>query len=78
MRSSTTSVRVRYAETDQMQVAYHVHYFVWFEVGRCDLLRSLGHSYRGLESTGLMLPVIEAQCEFRHSTRYDDELLIIT
>ena len=78
MRSSTTSVRVRYAETDQMQVAHHVHYFVWFEVGRCDLLRSLGHSYRALESTRLMLPVIEAQCEFRHSTRYDDELWIIT
>lgn len=78
MRSSTTSIRVRYAETDQMQVAYHANYFIWFEVGRRDLLCSLGHSYRDLESTGLMLPVVEAQCEFRRSTRYDDKLWIIT
>ena len=78
MPTSTTSVRVRYAETDQMQVAYHANYFVWFEVGRCDLLCTLGHSYRDLEATGLMLPVIEAQCEFRRSTRYDDELWIVT
>lgn len=75
---STTNVRVRYAETDQMQVAYHANYFIWFEVGRCDLLCSLGYSYRDLESTGVMLPVIEAQCEFRRSTRYDDELWIVT
>ncbi len=61
-----------------MQVAYHANYFIWFEVGRCDLLCSLGHSYRDLESTGLMLPVIEAHCEFHRSARYDDELWIVT
>jgi acyl-CoA thioester hydrolase len=61
-----------------MQVAYYANYFVWFEVGRCDLLRTLGRSYRDLESTGLMLPVIEAHCEYRRPARYDDELTILT
>ena len=61
-----------------MGVAYYANYFVWFEVGRCDLLRSLGRTYRDLESEGVMLPVIEAHCEFRESARYDDELTIET
>lgn len=76
--SHETSVRVRYAETDAMQVVYHANYFVWFEVGRCDLLRSLGQTYRTIEAAGLMLPVIEAQCDYRRSARYDDELTIHT
>ena len=76
--SHETSERVRYAETDAMQVVYHANYFVWFEVGRCDLLRSLGQTYRTIEAAGLMLPVIEAQCDYRRSARYDDELTIHT
>ena len=76
--STTASVRVRYAETDKMQVAYYANYFVWFEVGRCELLRSLGSSYRELETTGLMLPVIEAHCEYRRPAHYDDDLTILT
>ena len=51
--SHTASVRVRYAETDQMGVVYHSNYFVWFEVGRCELLRALGWSYRELEAGGV-------------------------
>lgn len=78
MPSSNTTVRVRYAETDQMQVVYHSNYFVWFEVGRCELLRSLGRSYRALEATGFMLPVIEAHCQYRRPAHYDDELMILT
>ena len=78
MPSNTTTVRVRYAETDQMQVAYYSHYFIWFEVGRCELLRSLGSSYRTLEATGCKLPVIEAQCNYKHPARYDDDLEILT
>ena len=74
----SSSVRVRYAETDQMGVAYYANYFVWFEVGRCELLRSLGRSYRDLETDGVRLPVIEAHCEFRDSARYDDELEVST
>ena len=78
MTAYTSHVRVRYAETDKMGVAYYANYFVWFEVGRCELLRSLGHTYRGLETQGLMLPVIEAGCEYRDSARYDDNLDIAT
>jgi len=72
----TISVRVRYAETDQMGVVYYANYLVWFEVGRCELLRSIGSSYRELEATGIMLPVIEAHCEYRSPARYDDELKV--
>lgn len=78
MPFSSSVIRVRYAETDKMGVAYYANYFVWFEVGRCDLLRSLGRTYRDLESEGVMLPVIEAHCEFFESARYDDELNIET
>ena len=61
-----------------MQVAYYANYFVWFEVGRCELLRSLGSAYRALEAAGFMLPAIEAHCEYRRPARYDDELTILT
>jgi acyl-CoA thioester hydrolase len=61
-----------------MSVAYHANYFIWFEVGRSELLRSLGKPYRSLETTGLYLPVIEAHCEFREPARYDDLLNIVT
>ena len=67
-------VRVRYAETDKMGVAYYANYFVWFEVARADLLRSLGWSYREMEDEGVSLPVIEAHCQYHRSARYDDEL----
>jgi len=75
---SISRVRVRYAETDQMSVVYHANYFVWFEVGRTDLLRHAGWSYRELEREGVSLPVIEAHCEYRQPARYDDELEIRT
>ena len=78
MPDSSSTVRVRYAETDKMGVAYHANYFVWFEVARCDLLRSLGSTYRDLEERGVMLPVIEAHCAYRTAARYDDELEIRT
>lgn len=72
--SHTASVRVRYAETDQMGVVYHSNYFVWFEVGRCELLRALGWSYRELEAGGVSLPVISASCDYHRSGHYDDVL----
>ena len=78
MPDFSTTVRVRYAETDKMGVAYHANYFVWFEVARCDLLRALGSTYRDLEARGVMLPVIEARCEYRTPARYDDDLEIRT
>jgi acyl-CoA thioester hydrolase len=76
--SSTSTVRVRYAETDKMGVVYYANYFVWFEVARADLLRSLGWSYREMERAGVSLPVIEAHCEYVRGARYDDELDVQT
>jgi acyl-CoA thioester hydrolase len=76
--SSSSTLRVRYAETDQMGVAYYANYFVWFEVARADLLRTLGWSYRDMEGSGVSLPVIEAHCEYRRPARYDDELEVRT
>jgi acyl-CoA thioester hydrolase len=75
---SRSRVRVRYAETDQMGVVYYANYFVWFEIGRTELLRTLGGTYRELEADGLTLPVIAAHCEYAAPCRYDDELVIVT
>ncbi len=75
----TTPARVRYAETDQMGVVYYANYLVWFEIGRVELLRSLGLAYSQMETDhGLILPVIEATCRYRSPARYDDEILIET
>ncbi len=76
--TATSRVRVRYAETDQMGVVYHSNYFVWFEVGRTDLLRVAGSTYRDLEKDGVFLPVIEAHCDYTQPARYDDDLEIRT
>lgn len=76
--TATTRVRVRYAETDKMGVVYYANYFVWFEVGRCELLRTLGWSYRDLEAEGVTLPVTEASCRYHASAQYDDELDVET
>jgi acyl-CoA thioester hydrolase len=78
MAQSTTALRVRYAETDQMGVVYYANYFVWFEVARADLLRHLGWNYRDMEDAGVMLPVIGASCDYRRPARYDDEIEIRT
>jgi len=76
--TSISQIRVRYAETDKMGVVYYANYFVWFEVARADLLRSLGWTYREMEHAGVTLPVIEAQCEYRRPARYDDEIEVRT
>ena len=78
MPASVSTLRVRYAETDKMGVVYYANYLVWFEVGRADLLRSLGWSYREMEIAGVSLPVIEAQCEYLRPARYDDEIEVRT
>ena len=72
--SSTSRVRVRYAETDNMGVVYHANYFVWFEVARTDWLRETGWSYKEMELEGFALPVLEAHCVYRQPARYDDEV----
>ena len=73
-----TRVRVRYADTDQMGVAYYANYLVWFEVARTEWLRETGWSYREMETEGISLPVIEAHCEYRQAAKYDDEIEIST
>jgi acyl-CoA thioester hydrolase len=75
---SISRVRVRYAETDRMGVVYYANYFVWFEVGRTDLLRESGWSYREMEVDGFALPVIDASCAYRESAKYDDEIEVRT
>jgi acyl-CoA thioester hydrolase len=69
---------VRYAETDKMGVVYYANFFVWFEVGRTDLLRDADWSYREMEADGYALPVIEAHCDYRQPACYDDELEVRT
>ena len=75
---SAAVLRVRYAETDKMGYVYYANYLAWFEVGRCEWLRSQGWSYREMEEAGTQLPVIEAHCEYRQPARYDDEVEIRT
>lgn len=70
--------RVRYKETDQMGIAHHSNYFVWFEIGRTDLCRATGISYAEIERRGYLLVVTEISCRFRTPFRYDEEVLIRT
>lgn len=76
--TSSTSIRVRYQETDQMGVVYHGNYLNWFEVGRTELLRDLGESYRTVEEKGLMLPVMDIVIRYLKPAKYDDLLNICT
>ncbi|MDA8227952.1 MAG: thioesterase family protein [Desulfitobacterium hafniense] len=76
--TSTTTLRVRYAETDQMGVVYHSNYLVWFEVGRSELFRDLGLPYTLFEEAGLILAVVEANCRYKQPAHYDDEVAVIT
>lgn len=77
--SSTTTLRVRYAETDQMGVVYYANYLIWCEIGRVELLRQLGLDYKSMESEdGCMLPVVEASCRYKAPARYDDPIAIET
>jgi acyl-CoA thioester hydrolase len=76
---SRTTLRVRYAETDQMGVVYYANYFVWCEIGRVEFFRQLGHDYKLLErEEDCHLPVVEASCRYRSPARYDDEIAIET
>ena len=76
---SESRLRVRYAETDQMGVVYHANHFIWFEIGRVDLMRQLGFSYRDLERDhGCFIPVVDARCRYKAPARYDDEIIVRT
>jgi acyl-CoA thioester hydrolase len=72
-------VKVRYAETDQMGVAYYANYLIWFEVGRSQFCNDRGFSYRDMErETELYLMVAEANCRYRTPARYEDDLIVRT
>ena len=74
-----TRLRVRYAETDQMGVVYHSNHLIWFEVGRVELLREMGFSYRDMEhEDGRFIAVAEVQCRYRAPVYYDEEIVVRT
>ena len=76
--TGTTAIRVRYAECDPMGVAHHSAYPVWLEIGRTELLRESGLTYRDLESQGIFLAVVDLHIRYRRAARYDDELTLHT
>jgi acyl-CoA thioester hydrolase len=71
-------LRVRYKETDQMGIAHHANYIVWFEIGRTDFCREAGFPYPDIEARGYILVVTDIQCRYRVPYRYDDEVVIRT
>src|SRR5262245_6150208 len=74
---SEALVKVRYAETDQMGIAYYANYFIWFEVARSQYCNDRGFTYRDMErDTGLFLTVADARCRYRSPARYEDELIV--
>ncbi|MBY8962463.1 acyl-CoA thioesterase [Flavobacterium sp. D11R37] len=78
MKIHQFTVRVRYAETDQMGVVYHGNYAQYFEMGRVEWLRNLGLTYKEMESRGIMLPVVSLLLNFKKPARYDDLLTVKT
>ena len=79
MEYAETTIRVRYAETDQMGVVYHGNYFTWFEVGRVDLCRQLGFEYKKMEiEDDSYIVVADAHCRFKRPARFDDLLVVRT
>src|SRR5271157_6481407 len=76
---TSSTVRVRYAETDQMGVVYYANYLVWFEIGRTDFCAQHGFAYREMEhEDGLYIMVAEARCRYKAPAHYDDELVVRT
>lgn len=78
MYKSTTKLKVRYAETDQMKVVHHSNYYVYFETAREDFIMGSGISYKDIEDIGIMMPLIETQCKYIEGAKYADELIIET
>jgi acyl-CoA thioester hydrolase len=77
-RVGEARLRVRYAETDQMGVVYHSNYLIWFEIGRVELIRSMGLDYKEMEAEGFGIAVVDVHVRYRAPARYDDELVVQT
>jgi acyl-CoA thioester hydrolase len=73
---NTTKIRVRYGETDQMGYMYYGNYAQFYEVGRVDMLRTLGLTYRGMEEFGVMMPVLDLKCRYIKPALYDEEITV--
>jgi len=78
MSGHKTTIRVIYGDTDNMGQAYYGNYFRWFEIGRNEMFRSLGLTYKSVEERGIYLPVAEAHCKYSVAAQYDDVLVIET
>lgn len=78
MFSSKTQIRIHYALTDQMGVVYHGHYAQFYEIGRTEALRSLGLTYKEVETAGVIMPVTEIHSKFLRPARYDDLITVVT
>ena len=78
MLTNRTTCRVRYGDTDRMGYAYYANYLRWFEIGRSELFRAVGMTYREIEEKGILLPVAEAYCKYLAPARYDDSIIIET
>jgi acyl-CoA thioester hydrolase len=76
MFEHATKIRVRYGETDQMGYMYYGNYAEFFEVGRVEMLRSLGLTYSGMEASGIMMPVLELHSKYLKPARYDEEITV--
>jgi acyl-CoA thioester hydrolase len=76
MYTHTTKIRVRYGETDQMGYMYYGNYAEFYEVGRVEMLRSLGMSYQEMEDSGIMMPVLELKCKYIKPAKYDQEITV--
>ncbi|MEO3404735.1 thioesterase family protein [Mucilaginibacter sp. CAU 1740] len=76
MFEHTTKIRVRYGETDQMGYMYYGNYAEFYEVGRVEMLRSLGLTYKGMEDSGIIMPVLELNCKYLKPALYDEEISI--
>ena len=78
MIKTETTLRVRYAETDQMGFVYYGNYAQYYEVGRVEAMRSLGFSYKEMEDSGILMPVINFNIDYKKPALYDDEIRIVT
>jgi len=76
MYEHSTTVRVRYAETDRMDVVYYGNYAMYFEIGRVEAIRHLGVSYKDIEDMGIILPVVELNIKYLRPAKYDDLITI--
>ena len=78
MEKHRVDIRIMFADTDCMGIVYHTNYIKFFEIGRTEYLRSIGHPYSALEKEGVWFPVSSVACEYKSPAKYDDLLTVVT